>query len=182
MSMNRERYVIRTRWERDRGLSLIRKTRQSTRKFLPWGKGKSVQARDPFPVPTTAGVDPWDPWDSRDPDSRSIAFVTYRGNQWVLRTTLRRNAKGARAATTCPSWRHAQRMSSPENLPWATDLNGCMLPRILPILIFNVNNLQIIVISNCFHFLFDLFTTRMSKRTLRWFQCSWNLIYNCVVI
>lgn len=35
MSMNRERYVIRMRRERDRGLSLIRKTRQSTRKFLP---------------------------------------------------------------------------------------------------------------------------------------------------
>lgn len=145
-----------------------------------------VQARDPFPVPTTAGVDRWDPWDSRDSDSRSIAFVTYRGNQWVLRTTLRRNAKGAELAL--------QRLAHREGMPnvrrpeyvflrtfHGRHLNGCMLPRILPILVFNVNNPQIIVISNCSHFLFDLFTTRMSKRTLRWFQCSWILSTTVVI-
>jgi len=36
------RYMLREQ-DREQGLSLIRKTRQSTRKFLSWGKGKSVQ-------------------------------------------------------------------------------------------------------------------------------------------
>lgn len=50
ISMNRQRYVLYTnaRAERDRdlSLSLIRKTRQSTRKFLPWDKRKGT-VREP---------------------------------------------------------------------------------------------------------------------------------------
>lgn len=121
MSMNRERYIIRTRRERDRSLSLIRKTRQSTRKFLPWDKGKSVQARDPFPVPTIVGADPGDLRDPWDPDSRSIVCHVPRESMSPTYDAPKEcERRRSRAATTFPSWRHARRMSSSENLPWAT--------------------------------------------------------------
>lgn len=142
MSMNRERYVIRTAGS---GLSLIRKTRQSTRKFLPWSKGKSEQVRNPFLVPTTTSAEPRNP---RDPDSRSIAFVTYRGNQWVLRSTRRSEGMRKKESLRCndlPVVKARLTYIASYKPSWVTFkkdayFHGFWLRLIVPIPVFNVNN------------------------------------------